>query len=74
MGDAAALKCRSALLDGEMVALDDNGVSNFSILQGAIATARTADLFYFAFDLLHLDGCDLTARPLLERKAASASC
>ncbi len=70
MGAAHQLKCRSALIDGELVALDDKGASNFNKLQNTIDSGRTADLVFFAFDLLNLDGRDLTADPLLSRKAA----
>ena len=67
LGDAADLKVRSALIDGEAVVLDRNGKSSFQALQGALKAApETID--YFAFDLLELDGEDLTSLPLLERK------
>lgn len=70
IGAGESLKCRSALLDGELVALDEYGRSDFSKLQSAIASGRTGDLVYYAFDLLHLDGRELLKLPLLERKAA----
>ena len=63
---AAKLPCKSALLDGEVVVLDDHGVSNFQRLQ-QLGTSRRG-LTYFAFDLLLLDGEPLTAAPLEERK------
>ncbi len=65
---AAGLPCRRALLDGEVVVLDDSGVSDFGALQDALSRRDTSRLIYFAFDLLHLDGADLTAMPLSERK------
>ena len=65
---AAGLPCRRALLDGEVVVLDDSGVSDFGALQDALSRHDTSRLIYFAFDLLHLDGADLTAMPLTERK------
>jgi bifunctional non-homologous end joining protein LigD len=65
--EAATLKARSALIDGEAVVLDANGKSSFQALQGALKGApETID--YFAFDLLELDGEDLTRLPLVERK------
>lgn len=65
--DAAKLKVRSALIDGEAVVLDANGKSSFQALQGALKGAP-ATIDYFAFDLLELDGQDLTGLPLIERK------
>lgn len=66
---ATELPVESAVLDGELVALDDNGVSRFQLLQNA-ASNRSSPLVYFAFDLFHLDGDDLRAKPLAERKEA----
>ena len=66
------LPTRSALIDGEAVVLDDDGNSNFQALQAAIKGSPKAIHFY-AFDLLHLDGEDLTGLPLLERKARLAT-
>ncbi len=70
---AAGLPCQSALLDGEVVVLDDSGVSDFGALQDALSRQDTSRLIYFAFDLLHLDGADLTAMPLIERKQRLSS-
>ena len=68
-GAAAALPVKEALLDGEVVALDEAGVSSFQALQEG---AEGRSLAYVVFDLLFLDGRDLRARPLLERKKALA--
>jgi bifunctional non-homologous end joining protein LigD len=57
------------LIDGEIVALDREGVPNFSSLQAAIADGKTQNLIYFAFDLLFARGMDLRRLPLRERKA-----
>jgi bifunctional non-homologous end joining protein LigD len=65
--EVAKLKIRSALIDGEAVVLDENGKSSFQALQGALKGAP-GTIDYFAFDLLELDGEDLTSLPLLERK------
>jgi len=70
---AAKLPCRRALLDGEVVVLDDAGVSDFGALQDALSRAAASKLVYFAFDLLHLDGRDLTQLPLTERKQILAT-
>jgi bifunctional non-homologous end joining protein LigD len=67
----AELDVQSALIDGEVVVADDQGVSNFSSLQDALKTGKS-NFIYYAFDLLHLNGADLTGRPLVERKAALA--
>lgn len=64
----AELPCETALIDGEVVALGETGISSFSALQEALSDGRTAGLVYFAFDLLHLDGEDLREEPLLARK------
>jgi DNA ligase D-like protein (predicted ligase) len=61
-----ALHCRQAYLDGELCAVLPDGTTSFSALQGHGDTP--GELVYFAFDLLHLDGEDLTRLPLLERK------
>ena len=57
-----------ALIDGEIVALDHNGVPSFSALQAAIADGKTGSLIFFAFDLLFAGGEDLRTLPLRERK------
>lgn len=71
-GLAAALpklKAKQAILDGELVALDERGVSDFQLLQNSFSGKREAPLAYYAFDLLFLDGHDLRPLPLIERKA-----
>lgn len=60
------LDCRSALIDGEVVAKAAENASAFSALQKALGTGGA--LTFHAFDLLALDGADLTAEPLVERK------
>ena len=65
---AKKLPARQALLDGEVVALEDDGTTNFQLLQNSLNQSATANLVYFAFDLLYLDGYDLTSSPLLSRK------
>lgn len=65
----ARLPARQALLDGEIVVEDKRGVSSFSALQEALKAGQSGRFAYFIFDLLHLDGFDLTRTPLLGRKA-----
>jgi bifunctional non-homologous end joining protein LigD len=67
------LPAEQTLLDGEIVSEDDNGVASFSLLQQDLSDGRTDRMVYYAFDLLHLDGRDLMAAPLVERKEALTS-
>jgi bifunctional non-homologous end joining protein LigD len=64
-----ALPVESALLDGELVALDERGASDFQRLQNSLDADKDVPLTYFAFDALYLDGFDLRELSLLERKA-----
>ena len=64
----AKLPCRQAVIDGEIVVLDEQGVSRFALLQDALAKGESHRLTFFAFDLLYLDGWDLTGAPLDKRK------
>ena len=66
----AALPAETALLDGELVVEDDKGISSFSLLQTDLKDDRGDRLVYYVFDLLYLDGRDLTGEPLVARKAA----
>jgi bifunctional non-homologous end joining protein LigD len=59
----------SAYVDGELVALGAQGHSDFQALQNSLSEGRDGALVYYAFDLLHLDGEDLTGKPVLERKS-----
>lgn len=65
---ASRLPLRTALFDGELVALQPDGRSSFQLLQRALSEGAEATLAYYAFDLLYLDGYDLSAVPLLTRK------
>jgi bifunctional non-homologous end joining protein LigD len=62
--EVARLQTESVILDGEVVAIDDQGRPSFQALHHQ--SAHT--LVYYAFDVLHLDGRDLTAAPLDERR------
>ncbi|MBR0868961.1 non-homologous end-joining DNA ligase [Bradyrhizobium tropiciagri] len=55
-----------AVIDGELVAIGEDGVSHFQLLQNALR--HEAKLLYCAFDLMFMDGEDLRKLPLLERK------
>ncbi len=71
------LPVTTALLDGELVATDDEGRPSFGLLQQRMHVADPAEaarraaevpVAYVAFDLLHLDGHDLTGLPLSDRR------
>lgn len=64
----ARLPCREAVIDGEVVVPDDKGISRFAALQDALAAGESHRLVFYAFDLLHLDGWDLTEVRLEKRK------
>ena len=57
----------NVVVDGEIVALDEHGFSRFQYLQNWQKDAQ-GELVYYVFDLLWLDGYDLTILPLIERK------
>ena len=63
------LNVGSALLDGEIVAEDENGISSFNALQSDLKAGRQDRLRYHVFDILYCDGFDLTRVHLIERKA-----
>jgi bifunctional non-homologous end joining protein LigD len=62
-----AIKAKAALIDGEIVALGEDGLPQFDALR--FRRGRKCSIVFYAFDLLHLDGFDLTACPLIKRKA-----
>jgi bifunctional non-homologous end joining protein LigD len=61
----AKVHAKAVLLDGEIVAIDANGQPSFQALHHQSAHA----IVFYAFDVLHLDGRDLTRTPLDERRA-----
>lgn len=65
-----ALPVQTAMLDGEIVVEIGNGSSDFSLLQADLSEGRQDRFVYYVFDLLHLDGQDLTGASLTDRKAA----
>ena len=73
---AKQFKAKQAIVDGEIVALDEKGMPRFQLLQprvgrksGLGALRGKAQIVYYAFDLLYYDGADLTSCSLVERKA-----
>jgi bifunctional non-homologous end joining protein LigD len=70
-----AFAASQAIVDGEIVALDERGLSSFERLQERMHVRAPSEhlvsqtpVVYFAFDLLYCDGYDLRKAPLLERK------
>ena len=62
------LRVQSAILDGEVVALDSSGRSSFQTLQQAIHKTSGKGLVLEVFDVIYLEGFNLTRTPLVERK------
>ena len=71
------IRAKTAVIDGEVVVLGENGAPNFGRLQARFGVddpkrvsvlAKTTPVTYVAFDLLHIDGQDVISRPLVERK------
>jgi bifunctional non-homologous end joining protein LigD len=71
------VEVESAILDGEIAALDENGRPSFELLQprimardanAAAQLARSRPVVFFAFDLLYWNGFDLRGAPLKERR------
>ncbi len=64
----AALDIEDAIIDGEIVALDEKGRSSFQLLQGLDMGQVRPPIVFYAFDLLRLNGKDLQGFPIEERK------
>ena len=64
------LPVSSALIDGEIVAQEESGISTFSALQSDLRDGRRDRLGYFLFDLLYCEGVNLTGVALKDRKEA----
>jgi bifunctional non-homologous end joining protein LigD len=76
-GIGKRIKSKSAIIDGEVVVLREDGVPDFGRLQARFGVedlkhvevlSKTTPVTYVAFDLLHVDGHDLIGLPLVERK------
>jgi bifunctional non-homologous end joining protein LigD len=74
---ASCVRASEAILDGEVVVLDERGVSRFQLLQPRLGRKNSSDiqrlatstrLVYYVFDLIYVDGFDLTGCALLDRK------
>jgi bifunctional non-homologous end joining protein LigD len=62
------LPAHECVIDGEVVALDEQGRSSFQLLQARKMEGRKSPVYFYAFDLLHLDGKSLLSLPLEARK------
>jgi bifunctional non-homologous end joining protein LigD len=67
-GELAQLRVANGWFDGELVALDAKGRSDFQVLQNAIASPRAAQLTLILFDVMYVDGEDIRTLPLTGRK------
>ncbi len=65
-----SLRWRSAVIDGEIVALDAEGSSRFQLLQGRSVSGVRPNIVFYVFDLLQLDGHSLLALPIEARQTA----
>src|ERR1700720_592961 len=70
--EIASLDVQDAILDGEIVALDDQGRSSFQALQAFDMDTERPPIVFYAFDLLRLNGKELRDLPIEERKAKLA--
>lgn len=66
---AADFPVEEAMFDGEVVAVDESGLSHFQKLQNVFQTGQTEKLLYYVFDLLYLNGHNLKDLPLEKRKS-----
>ena len=60
---------KTAYIDGELCGVDEAGLPSFAHTQAATDGERGVRLVYYAFDILHLGGWDISKLPLIERKA-----
>ncbi len=63
------LPAKEFVIDGEVVAVDEKGRSSFQLLQAREMENRKSPIYFYVFDLLQLNGKDLTSVPLHARKA-----
>jgi bifunctional non-homologous end joining protein LigD len=67
-----SISATTLIIDGEVISADARGAANFSQLQDDLSKSRYDRMAYYAFDLLFLDGFDLRASPLIDRKRVLA--
>ena len=64
----SSLPAKQAYLDGELCGIRPDGTTSFNLIQNASDTGNGEALVFFLFDLLHLDGEAVSAKPINERK------
>ena len=64
----ANLNVKTAYIDGELCGVDDAGLPSFAQTQAATDGKHEVRLVYYAFDLLHLAGWNVSSLPLVRRK------
>ncbi|MHB0958532.1 MAG: DNA ligase D [Pirellulaceae bacterium] len=66
---AMQLPITSGILDGEIVVMQPDGTTSFQALQNAFQVGRSVPFLFYVFDILYLNGYDLTSAPIEDRKA-----
>ncbi len=66
---AEQLPLANAIFDGEVVAIQPDGTTDFQMLQNSIMSGDKVELLYYVFDLLHLNGHDLRTAAIEDRKS-----
>ena len=74
MDSITKLKVQDAIIDGEIVALDEKGRSSFQLLQAYDIGQQRPPIFFYAFDLSQLNGKDLKNFPWTSGKQSFKSC
>lgn len=69
-GTAVRIAARSAVLDGELVVVDEDGRADDEALGSRLRGEEGRPVAFLAFDLLHLDGRSLLGQPLVRRREA----
>jgi bifunctional non-homologous end joining protein LigD len=64
----SSIKATSAIIDGEVVVMDAQGRTSFQKLQKSMGSGGTTKFIFEVFDLIYLDGFNLTRTPLVDRK------
>ena len=62
------LPANDIIIDGEVVVPNEKGIADLSLLQADLSAGRSDRMVYYAFDLLFLDGFDIRAAPLIDRR------
>jgi bifunctional non-homologous end joining protein LigD len=69
----AEIPANNLVVDGEVIVPDEEGRGNFSALEAALGEGgQSHQMLFYLFDVMHLDGFDLRAAPLVDRKRVLA--